>query len=394
VAASEKCAIEQELKGFIILHVAGSTLELLPVPLDCALPRVTQPLVEARDPGLYHAWAEKLKIKVEFDPKTADKIVCEQKGTDWPKACDSLIRSVFARQHAHGVSGKNLAVALPQIEGILSIAQKYGLAGHVQSDFDSLFLDCVGNGNFWELIAQEPVRCLKIGIALKKLPVYEEAFKHLVGMSANSKAGQHFDGLPDDVQATIQRRSRELYDLRRDVNEDLLLISLAAESPCESIYPSSTVSQYNSPDAYGTVNIFRDWMAEHIGYLRGDTSHPPHEYYMCNHSDGCKTVAGFYRAIATGGEAYLPGDLVWENFDEFFLQTPEGGEMMDADVVKEPLAELKAKAAQHAGGLVKSTLHLPGKDGLDYLTCVTLGREDVPWDISGKDGESEDSDGD
>jgi hypothetical protein len=82
---------------------------------------------------------------------------------------------------------------------------------------------------------------------LKKLPVYEEAFKHLVGISAGSKADQHFDGLPDEVQATIQRRSRELYNLRRDVNEDLLLISLAPSPPVNlntrAALSASTMSQ-------------------------------------------------------------------------------------------------------------------------------------------------------
>jgi hypothetical protein len=138
VAASEECAIEQELKGFLILHVAGSTLELLPVPLDCALEHVTRTLKheEYRIPV-----ADEAKIKVEFDPKTADNSIA----TDWSKACDSLLRSVFARQRARGVSRKDLAAALPQIEGIVSIAQQYGLAHEIQSDFDSLFLEYIGS---------------------------------------------------------------------------------------------------------------------------------------------------------------------------------------------------------------------------------------------------------
>ena len=365
----------------------GSTPVLLPTPLDYAFgpPRTFYP---AHEQNAVQDKTAGVKIKVEVDPKTAVKARSDEKAstgkhtnaseTDWPKACDSLLRSIINRQRAHGVSRKDLVAALSQIEGVVGIAQRYGLAHEVQSEFDRLFLEYVGNGKFWELIAQEPVRCLKIGIALQKLSVYEEAFKHLVGMGANSKAGTHFDGLPDEIQAIIQRHSHELYSLRRDANEDLLLISLAAESPNESVYPSSAVSQYESPDAYGTVNIFRDWMAEHIGYLRGDTSLPPLEYCMCDHSGGCKTVAGFYRAIATGGEAYLPGDLVWENFDESFLQAPERGELLDPDVVMKPLAQLKAWASKHVGGLVKSTLHLPSKDESEYLTCVTVGPEDVP----------------
>jgi len=341
-----------------------------------------------------------VRIKLESDPKNVNNNKSDQASsseessktscTDWAKACDSLLR-IITRVRPHGVSKTEPATALPQIEGIIRIAQKYDVIHAVQSDFDSLFFGYVGSGKFWELIAQEHVRCLKIGIALKDLPVYEEAFKRLVGIGANSKTGVHFAGLDGEIQATIQRRSRELYNLRRDVNEDLLLISLAAECPYESIYPSSTVSQNHSPDAYSTVNIFRDWMAEHIGYLRGDTSQAPAPFYLCDHKNGCDTVAGFYRAIAADKDAYLPSDVVWELFDESFLQQ-EGD--LDPDVVRLPLEELKARASEHVAGLVKSTLHLPSKDGLDYLTCVTVGPEDVPWDFSGKDGESEDSDGD
>ena len=290
------------------------------------------------------------------------------------------------------MSKNDLTLALPQIEGIVTIAQEFGLAHLVQGDFDSLFLSYVGTGKFWELIARMPVRCLKIGIALKNLPVYEEAFKHLVGSSANFKTGKHFDGLSSDIQAVIHRRSRELYNLRRDVNEDLLLISLTAgqyDGLRSGDHLSSTVSQHNQPDAYSTVNIVRDWMAEHIGYLRGDTSHPPHPYYLCDHKQGCNTVAGFYRAVAASGDAYLPIDLVWDTFSTDFLEAEGEGEP-DCDAVKLPLAALKTQAAEYVSGLVKSTLHLPSRDELDYLTCVTVGAEDVPWDVTCKGEESED----
>jgi hypothetical protein len=384
-----------------VLLVMGSTHVFLPMPLDYAFgpPRTFHP---AHDQNAVQGKTKGVKIKVEFDPKTAVKTGSDAKAstgkhtiaseTDWPKACDSLLRSIITRNRAHGVSRKDLAAALSQIEGVVSIAQRYGLAHEIQSEFDSLFLEYVGNGKFWELIAQEPVRCLKIGIALQKSPVYEEAFKHLVGISANSKTGVHFEGLPDEIQAIIQRRARELYDLRRDANEDLLLISLAARPNQAREYPSSTVSQHIEPDAYGTVNIFRDWLAEHISYLRRDTSQSPAPFYLCDHKIGCTTVAGFYRTIAVRGEGYLPSDMVWDSFSEDLLHDPHGEGEYDCDTVKAPLSSLKDKASEYVRGLVKSTLHLPSKDELDYLTCVTVGPEDVPWDVSGKDGENEDSD--
>lgn len=400
-AASQGCASEQGLTGLLVFSVLASIPEFRPMPIDCSLADLTQTLDLRQQPKA----TEGTKIKLEFDRKTVDSAGSSQSAfsgnqsissdTDWPKACDSLLR-IITRVRAHGVSKTEPAAALPQIEGIISIAQKCEVIHEVQGAFESLFFGYVGSGKFWELIAQAPVGYLKIGIALKNLTVYDEAFKHLVGSSANSKAGKQFDGLPDEVQAIIHRRSRELYNLRRDINEDLLLISLVVDkdSTYTDEHVSSTVSQHNNPDVYSTVNIVRDWVAEHIGYLRGDTSRPPDSYYLCDHKHGCKTVAGFYRVVATGGDAYLPIDTVWETFNTDFLEADPDGEF-DCDAVKPPLVSLKAKASEYVSGLVKSTLHLPGRDELDYLTCVTAGAEDVPWDVTCKDGDSEeDEDGD
>jgi hypothetical protein len=223
------------------------------VPIDCSRTDFTQTVELQEQPKARRQRAEGVRIKLESDPKNvnnkSDQASSSEKSsktscTDWAKACDSLLRTI-TRVRAHGLSKTEPATALPQIEGIIRIAKKYDVIHAVQSDFDSLFFGYVGSGKFWELIAQEHVRCLKIGIALKNLPVYEEAFKHLVGIGANSKTGVHFAGLDGEIQATIKRRSRELYNLRRDVNEDLLLISLVPAPPAIREYPSSTVSPMN-----------------------------------------------------------------------------------------------------------------------------------------------------
>jgi hypothetical protein len=135
---------------------------------------------------------------------------------------------------------------------------------------------------------------------------------------------------------------------------------------------------------------------EHIGYLRFETTEPPHPYYLCGHKGGCNTVAGFYRNIAAGGEGYPPSDMVWQTFNTNFLEKDDEDQTKseNCDAVKGPLAELEVAASELVCDLIKSTLHLPTKDELDYLTCVMVGPEDVPWDVSGNDGDGEDSDGD
>lgn len=331
-------------------------------------------------------FADSAKVKPESaqeeDPSKRDLVDFR---TNWCKAYESFFR-IIAGKRAHGLPRNDPASALPQIEGIIKIAQEYAAIGAVQIPLHGLFFDYVGSGTFWELLAKEPVRFIKVGIALENLHVYEEAFKHLVGMSSSFKAGRKFAGLPDDVQAIISRRSFDLYNSRRDVIEALLLISLPVpkrkRSDPPSEYPSQVVSQHEGVNGYNTVNLFRDWLSAHIGYLLQETSRPPAPFYLCDHKHGCDTIAGLFRLLHRGGDAYLPFDKFWEDFASEFV---DGDDEDACDDVKKSLAALKARASEIVAWLVESTLRLSPNHELDYLTRVAVGQEEVPWNLDDED---------
>jgi len=133
------------------------------------------------------------------------------------------------------------------------------------------------------------------------------------------------------------------------------------------------VNHHNDPDGWVVVNIWRDWIAEHLSHLTrreaGDNG-SPHSTLLCSHEKGddCLTVAGFYRALRKGGDAYLPADKVideeWWNSEYFHY---------DEKVVGQRLVALKGHASEIVKPLLDSHLQYAERDNLEYLTCVEAG---------------------
>lgn len=136
-----------------------------------------------------------------------------------------------------------------------------------------------------------------------------------------------------------------------------------------------------------TLQLWRDWVCEHIRNLddqddrEGDGSPPVGAF--CKHEKGeCLTVAGFYRVISRGGDSYLPADEVVANWNQD-LDFHEA-------TIRATLQRLKSKASEIVKDLVVSTVK-ESNAKLDYLTCIEIESEDVPWETF-KDEEVQDED--
>lgn len=387
-AKSVGCVSQQQLSAVLVLSSAPIP-DLVAEALDATIESVLPPKLDAHPPAETGRTrtTRSSKIKAESDqgdssPATSDD--SEMPKTDWPKAYESFFRIIAGKKH--GISKSDLSTALPQIQGVVQIAQKYSAIHAVESTFVGLLLGYVEHHTLYSTIEKWPAHCLNLGVALKSRLVYDEAFKHLVGYSANFKDRKVFPDLSDDIQAMIQRRSFELYSARRDVEEKLMLMTLPGRSPPN--YPSQYVSQHDQRMAYNTVNIFRDWIAWHIGHLRHETEAESAPFYLCEHANSCTNVAGFYQTIAA--HDYLDADEVYDSFDRHYKITRD--EQDEQEAVSQALESLKAMASEHVEKLSESTLHLADKSGLRYLTCVEVDAvEDVPWD-TGSDEDSSDED--
>lgn len=379
---SEDCISDQGLSCLIVLSSTPSSMpELIPIALDASIEnRTPAETAKARS-------AANSKIKAET-PQSNASVAPE---TDWTKAYDIFFR-IIAGKKVPGLPKRDFSAALPQIESIVSIAQKYEAVHMVQNVFASLLVGYVENHTLYSTVAKEPVRCANVGGALKSRLVFDEAFKHLVGSSANFRIGEPYDGLSTDVQARVQSRSHKLYDERMYVMMRLMRITLPAERKKKSKsaivdYPTEVVSPHEHPGAYCIVNIFRDWASEHIGYLDNESSDNVRPSYLCAHETGCDTVAGFFRTIMTGGDSYLPSEKVLEDWDSGSVRVVNDRGNFE-DIVKKALSALKSTASEYVKDLVGSELQLRDRDTLDYLTCVKVGPEDVPWGCE-DDGESD-----
>jgi hypothetical protein len=408
-AKSAGCFPEQgDLTALLVLSSKSSASipELVTEALDATHESVLPPqpdnhLPPSRAAKARHANADNTKVKKESpqgDSSPAASDDSEMPRIDWPKAYERFFRMVAGKKY--GISKQDLEIALPHIQGVVQVAQRYGAVDAVKSTFTDLLLGYVENRTLYSTISKWPAHCLNIGIALENRLVYDEAFKHLVGESANFKEGKPFPDLPDDVQVIVKRRSCELYAMRRDVEDKLMLMTLPGtqksrssrpQSPPE--YPSQYVSQHDQRTAYDTVNIFRDWITWHIGHLRNETRAEPEPFYLCDHADGCTHVAGFYQTIA--GQDYLDPDEVYDNFDSHYKSARNC--VTELEAVRTSLEGLKDTAGSYVEKLSESTLHLADRSGLRYLTCVKVEAEDVPWAVEeesdgGSDGGSDDDD--
>lgn len=86
-----------------------------------------------------------------------------------------------------------------------------------------------------------------------------------------------------------------LRSTRIEIDIQLLGLSILAK-----LGDDTTPANIQHAVMWTTINLYRDWMAEHINYLRGSSNNGegPCPSRLCDHADGCMTVASFYRVVA------------------------------------------------------------------------------------------------
>ncbi|KAK4543148.1 hypothetical protein LTR36_005926 [Oleoguttula mirabilis] len=336
-----------------------------------------------------------------------------QPDTDWARAYECFFRgmmnmpSISVRQVG---LPNNATSALPLLEGVLVIAERYECILTVGSAFKSLSNDWISNRTLYAAIAAESARWLTLAVKLESDLVYKEAFVHLVGQHPIF-ASRSVDRIPEHVMASIVAQARELKMKRYKIDQQLLMTTLRVEKPPGKgkLAPvSEVVGQHHAPMVYNTVNLWRDWLTEHMSYLHAitgsaedeeaeDVPTMPEATALCVHPERagssttdsrpeCLSPAGFYRLLARAGDAYLPAEHVIGSWNR-----KEYGD--DPGAVRANLVVLKARAQEVVGPLLRSRLQLAGggREGLRYLTCGEVGR--VPW--AGEEDEREgDVDGD
>ncbi|KAI7337294.1 hypothetical protein KC315_g2372 [Hortaea werneckii] len=284
--------------------------------------------------------------------------------------------------------------ALPLLEGVMAVANFYDCEP-ASLAFKTLSYDWITNGTLYSAIATAPIRWLALAVKLQSELVYKEAFVHVVGLHSQKKVD--LDGLPESVVTLVKERVNQERMKRYEVDEELLLTTIrmqttpagAAKWTTVMTTKAAPVSQHRHSTVYDTVNLWRDYIADHLSLLKflaaapsdgvstarptPTCSHPTNaNSHATTSTPECLTIAGFYRLLAQAGDAYLPADQV-----EAKWNSEDYGD--DFKTIRTYLAVLKKKAKEIVEPLVKSNLFLDERErvGLEYLTCVEVGR--LPW---------------
>jgi len=114
------------------------------------------------------------------------------------------------------------------------------------------------------------------------------------------------------------------------------------------------------------MNLYRHWVGQHI----------------------CADMAryaedegfAFYHAVATGGDAYLPGSSV-EGFSQFFPLSSKARRSFELQ-----MGFMKEGVKHYVANLVRNRSSLDTKSfAIAHLTCVKVEKHEMPWlDGSGK----------
>ena len=306
------------------------------------------------------------------------------KQTNWAQAYETLFCLIAS--YKYKLPLVDPVEFLPQLEGLVRIAKEYDCLQRVESALSGLFMKWVGSRKLWHAIAINPARWLLIGLTLEERTVFDEAFVHLVGSFPGRSWAEAVKLLPEAVTANIERKARDLRYHHYEIDQKLLCFTVKVQAPVTSPIKEVVADYHGSPSAYATVNLWRDWVAEHLAYLRDQetasdavTANPTR---LCKHSLGdCLTVAGFYRTIHRAGDALLSVE------DVIAAQNSN----CKTEKVRSTLAELKAKAAKTVAPFANSSLQFADRDKLEYLTCVEVEDGDVPW-LQKREANDEDQD--
>ncbi|KAI7472061.1 hypothetical protein KC357_g5897 [Hortaea werneckii] len=352
------------------------------------------------------------ETKVKAEPLSDDAVPKDtsalqpkgkQKATvDWSVAYSIFFRILLSTSTlsvARVGLPKQADAALPLLEGVLAVSNFYDCEP-ASLAFKTLSYDWITNGTLYPAIAAAPVQWLALAVKLQSELVYKEAFVHVVGLHSQKQV--ELDGLPESVVTLVRERVDQERMKRYEVDEELLLTTIGMQttpagttrSTLMTTRAAAPVSQRRSSTVYDTVNLWRDYIADHLSLLKflaaassdgPSTARPSptcsHPTTANSHPD-CLTTAGFYRLLSQAGDAYLPADEVeakWnsENYGD------------DFKTIRTYLAVLKNRAKEIVGPLVKSNLFLDEGERarLEYLTCAEVGR--LPWGDGFGDGTGE-----
>lgn len=210
----------------------------------------------------------------------------------------------------------------------------------------------------FRLISLDPVAWTKLAVQIQSAPIFQESMIHLVGKWGLINEKDH-DSLPKSILSLCNQKIKELSARKRDT--ELRIVNTLPR-------PRSDHAQDRE-----TNKIYR-WMALTF-----------YQQWLCQSFAGCRNYnapdggAAFYRAIATGGDAYI------NQVDQEISRIPAtpGPDNESTEGLKElkrGLDELKNGIKEYVSDLVVNEAKYDAAilGDLPYLTCCKVSEDEMP----------------
>ena len=320
-----------------------------------------------------------LSLTGHHPPQPTSQSKLSQTDQDLLRDYDNLFRIFY--NHPPILDGVNVADAYVQCKSLLNLADQYDALPVVGARVDHHLLQF--QSRLWKQIAKYPISYLKLAYLARSKVIFQEALIHVVGQWPVGERSLRAV-LPDIVLDIIEDKVDELEETVSRIEGRLFRLNLST-SRGERVDPHTNYLDWLSN------SLFRQWLADNTSPqpapIPNDRRRPgSHEdrVIVPPVAPSLPSLGRTYRALGSGNSSSFLGH---DECKRFLKLTPEFYSRENLRRFEKRVDELKVMARGIVGPLMSSQLELDmggtsrAADGIQYLTCTSVGSRDLPWQV-------------
>ena len=255
------------------------------------------------------------------------------------------------------LSAANIAASLTHSENLTKTARNLGCLESLASLTFQINATLLQHRHaLFRAIKNDPARWLLLSLSLQNDSIYTEALIHMSGAHPCWPWPTPRSNLPEEILRLITTKSASLNHLCTEVERSLLLLTIHVGRNANSHAVSPvTNSEF---DTWFIVSTFRSILGKELTELDNNRKKPLLRGTM-------------FRKIRKG-EGYMPYEDMRRMMEQVMLSSVQN--------LSEDLAMLKREASVYVEELARNEclLDVEGQK-VGWLTCVNVGKEDIPW---------------
>lgn len=251
-----------------------------------------------------------------------------------------------------------MAAALRDIIYLIDVAEQLRSVNNIRRGVEHMLSK--QQQVLWRSIDANPVAWVELCARVKSEHYYSEALKFLVGKwGFLDKATRN--AVSPDVQDIVKRKVTALK--MKSAELEARIIALYPNTLTRKDREDSGRSSYaNDVMIWVSLCFFRHWFGQTIARENGPTA--PDRGYQ------------FFQKLGIGGDAYMDRNTL-NNFFQRFKMSKKGMQVVENHVLE--IKELVKNTIEKSGILKNNTQLDIAKHPVDYLLCIEINKEDIPW---------------